>query len=370
MRIVTHLPVLESRGGVELSLLETSRELAARGHRISLLYEQPGNLTDDFRSVCDSMRQGPSLRYSERPARDVARIALRAVTAARARPQVIFVNNFSELAWAAAVRALTRAPIVCHLHEFRPVRRGSLRALGGRASRFLVASEFMRRAWVNHGLDPRRVEVIHQGFSPAAYAVASEADRLRAREELELPAEAYVVLYLGRIIPEKGVDVLLDAWRALAPDPEHARLLLVGLPAAPDPYVEGLRASAPPGCDWRPMRRDVTSLLHACDVLALPSRWDEPFGRVVVEAMATGRPAVAAQVGGIPEILTGDFTGLMFPRGDASALAERLRTLESWRRTDPALGALCAAHAVENFSLDAAMSRLEGVFERVTGRAG
>jgi glycosyltransferase involved in cell wall biosynthesis len=94
----------------------------------------------------------------------------------------------------------------------------------------------------------------------------------------------------------------------------------------------------------------------------LPSRWDEPFGRVVVEAMATGRPAVASAVGGIPEILRGDFAGLLFPRGDAAALAERLGALRDWRTTNPALAAHCADHVAQNFSLERAVTELEQLF--------
>ena len=110
------------------------------------------------------------------------------------------------------------------------------------------------------------------------------------------------------------------------------------------------------------MQREVLPMLHASDVLVLPSRWDEPFGRVVVEALATGRPAVAAAVGGIPEILRGEFSGLLFPRGDAGALAERLNALRDWRRDDPALAAHCADHVAENFSLAAYVTRIEDVF--------
>jgi glycosyltransferase involved in cell wall biosynthesis len=362
MRIAVYLPTLESFGGVELSVLETTRELAARGHRVCLYYEEDGNLTEDFRSFCESMHRGPSALYSDAPARDAPRILRRALSASWPRPDLIFANNISELGWAAAVRALTRAPIVCHLHEFRRVRRSSLRWLGGRVERFIVGSEYMRSAWSNHGLSRTSIEVIHPGLSLAAYPPGSEAERTRIRGDLGLPEDAYVVLYMGRLIPEKGVDLLLEAWRTLGLAPEHARLLVVGLPPAPDAYVEGLRALTPPGCQWLPMQRDVVRLLHAADVLALPSRWDEPFGRVVVEAMATGIPPVAAAVGGIPEILHGDYSGLLFPRGDSASLAERLRTLQGWRSANPALAARCVEHVARNFSLDACITQLESVF--------
>jgi len=362
MRIAIYLPVLDSIGGVEQNMVETLRELAARGHRICLFYEQPGNLSDDFRSFCESMHRGASPRYSESPLRDVPRIGARAVAAARRRPDLIFANNFSELAWAAGVKALTRAPIVCHLHEFQPVRRSSLKLLGGRVDRVIVSSAYMRDVWTNHGLDPSRIEVIHPGMPQSIYNAGGDEDRARVRQQLGIPQDAYVVLYMGRLIPEKGVDVLLEAWRTVAFAPERARLLIVGLPEVTDTYIDGLRAMSPPGCEWLPMVRDVVPMLHAADVLAAPSRWDEPFGRVLVEAMATGRPAVGAAVGGIPEILRGEFAGLLFPREDSAALAERLLALQDWRVRDPSLAAHCADHVAAHFSLEATVSQLEEVF--------
>ena len=365
MRIVIYLPVLESFGGVELNMLETTRELAARGHRICLFYEQGGNLADEFRSFCDSMHPGGSPLYSETPVRDVPRIAMRAIAASRCRPDLIFANNVSELAWAAAVKALTRAPIVCHLHEFKRIRASSMKLLAGRVDRFFVSSGYMRKVWVNHGLDPSRIDVIHPGLSQSAYAIVSDEERALARRALGLPEDAYVALCMGRLIPEKGVDVLLDAWRRLALPPDRARLLIVGLPPVTDAYIDGLRAMTPPGCEWLPMQREVVRVLQASDVVAMPSRWDEPFGRVVIEAMATGRPAVAAAVGGVPEILRGDFAGMLFPRGDSEALAERLLALRDWRTTNPALAAHCADHVAENFSIKGAVTQLEQVFAAI-----
>lgn len=362
LRLITYLPALDSLGGVERHLLETYRELAARGHRICLFYEQSGNLTDEFSSVCESMHQGPSALYSDAPVRDLPRIAARVASARRCRPDLVYTSNFSELAWAAGVRALTGAPVVCHLHEFKPVRRVSQWALGRQVSRFVVSSAFMRRQWSDHGIDRSRVAVIPNALLASTYVPGSEHERQIARQALELPGDAYVVLYLGRLIPQKGIDVLLDAWGQLGLPGDHARLLLVGLPASPDSYVDDLRAKAPPGCSWLPMRRAVAEVLHAADVLVLPSTWDEPFGRVIVEAMASGIPAVASAVGGIPEILDGEFAQMLFPRGDASALAERLRMLRNWRATDPGLGERCAAHVEHRFRMDDAVTQLERVF--------
>jgi glycosyltransferase involved in cell wall biosynthesis len=111
------------------------------------------------------------------------------------------------------------------------------------------------------------------------------------------------------------------------------------------------------------MRADVVSILHAADVVVLPARWEEPFGRVVIEAMATGRPAVAARAGGIPEILDGEFARFLFAPEDAAALADRLRDLRSWRTADPGLAERCVDHVAERFSLNSTATRMDAVLQ-------
>jgi glycosyltransferase involved in cell wall biosynthesis len=362
MRILTYLPELEAAGGVALHTLQVSGELAARGHQIDLVYERDGDLTDEFRSFCESVSRERSPVYSASPVADIARIIPLVLAASRRRPDIIHTNNMSELLWADGIRALTRAPIVCHLHEFRPFSRVSMATLCRPVNRFVAVSQFLQDAWSQHGLDADRIEVIPNGFALSAYPPGSAADRLKRRELLGLPADAYVVLCMGRIIPEKGVDVLLEAWKRLGLSPDQARLVIVGVPSGSSDYVRGLQAQAPPGCEWLPMRRDVVSVLHAADVLVLPAVWDEPFGRVIVEAMATGRPAVASAVGGIPGILDGEFSRMLFPRGDASALAERLRALVGWRRDDPDLENRCIEHVARRYALADVVTRLESLF--------
>src|SRR5690348_9870036 len=99
------------------------------------------------------------------------------------------------------------------------------------------------------------------------------------------------------------------------------------------------------------MRRDVVTPLHAADILVVPSVWDEPCGRVVIEAMATGCPVLASRAGGLPEILTGSFAAMLVERGDARALANRLQRFIGWRDKDPGLSVACSTHVRKNFSL-------------------
>ena len=336
-----------------------------------LCYSEDGDLSATFASFCGSLTKVPSVAYSDSPVSDVRRVLAAARAGIRLRPDLIYVNHVTELAWAVAVQAFTRAPIVCCLHVFIPYPPGSLRSrlvplLGRRVQRFVAVSEFIRGQWRAQSFADAAIDVIPNGVSDSDYPAGSIPELIRCRELLGIPADAYVAAYLGRIVPDKGVDILLDAWKQLELPADRARLLIVGLQSdssAQTDYVRQMLAASPPGCSWLPMRADVVGILHAADVVVLPSRWEEPFGRTVIEAMATGRPAVGANSGGIPEMLDGEFARFLFAREDVTDLANLLRKLHSWRTVDPGLAERCVSHVVERFSLHATATRMEEVLQ-------
>jgi glycosyltransferase involved in cell wall biosynthesis len=115
------------------------------------------------------------------------------------------------------------------------------------------------------------------------------------------------------------------------------------------------------------MRTDVVTPLHAADVVVVPSIYEEPFGRTVIEAMSTGRPVIASSVGGIPEILTGGLAELLVAPGDAGALAAKLAEVLDWRTGRPDLGPRCADHVARHFTLSSMVDQVE---QRLVAAAG
>lgn len=149
-------------------------------------------------------------------------------------------------------------------------------------------------------------------------------------------------MFVGRVVADKGPDVLLRAGGMLERD--DLEIVIVGSqgfdPAAElSGYEQELRALAaqvPGGVDFRPFvdREALPALLQSADIFVAPSRWPEPSGLTVGEAMATGLPVVASDAGGIPSVI-GD-AGVLVGPGDESALADALRSLlddEGKRRT-------------------------------------
>ncbi|MHA1112958.1 MAG: glycosyltransferase [Alphaproteobacteria bacterium] len=168
----------------------------------------------------------------------------------------------------------------------------------------------------------------------------------RAAEDT--PADAPLILALGRLHPNKGFDVLLRALRHLP----HARLWLAGDGPLRGGLV-GLAEELGVGARVRFLgwRADVPALIAAADAIAVPSR-HEPLGNVVLEAWARQKPVIAARSQGPEELIDQGRTGILVPVGDAAALAWALRDVLGAARTSADLAA--AGHAVyeAHFSRD------------------
>jgi teichuronic acid biosynthesis glycosyltransferase TuaC len=190
------------------------------------------------------------------------------------------------------------------------------------ARRLLVVSEDLGRvAERDYGAHPDRIRAIPNGCDASIF---HPADRAEARRALDLPADAEVVTYVGRLVPEKGLRELLAAAGALRASRPRLQLVLVG----EGPMHGELAALAAAGelpvrfAGTRPPA-EVARWMCASDLVTLPS-YSEGHPNVLVEALACGRPVVATPVGGIPEVVDAA-SGVLVPARDPAALAEGLR---------------------------------------------
>ncbi|RMG87454.1 MAG: glycosyltransferase family 1 protein [Chloroflexi bacterium] len=171
------------------------------------------------------------------------------------------------------------------------------------------------------------------------------------------PAEAprrrpFTVGYFGRLVEEKGVDILLRAVAQLSGD---WRLLIIGDGPQREPLLslaESLDIAR--RLTWKPWLPSTAmpQQYHELDALVLPSRtrpnWKEQFGRVLVEAMASGVPVVGADSGAIPGVI-GD-AGLIFPEDDIQALTQHLQQLQADMALRQRLAEAGRARAVAHFT--------------------
>ncbi len=200
---------------------------------------------------------------------------------------------------------------------------------------------------------PRRpTTVIHPAVDTARFDARRIGDPPAVRRRLGLPEHGPIVGAVGRLDRWKGFHVLLDVAPRLLERHPGATLVLVGGPHELDPsYAEELHAQAARlglGERVRLVGRQTNpeEWMQAMDVVVHTSR-DEPFGMVVIEAMALGKPVVAAAEGGPAEIVTSGVDGLLAPHGDRPALAAAILRLLADERLRARLGAAAERRARE-----------------------
>jgi glycosyltransferase involved in cell wall biosynthesis len=193
------------------------------------------------------------------------------------------------------------------------------------------------------------------------------------RKELGVEPDDIVISFAGQVRMNKGVDLLITA-AASIPGP-RARFLIVGecrdKTLYPDSYTpESLAADIAhdPRIRYVGYRGDIQNVYHSSDIVVMPSRWDEPFGLVNIEAGASCRPIVAAAVGGIPEIVVHGETGFLFERGDAAGFATFLRKLVDDEELRKRMGEAGRRHVEEHFTTQP-IRKLEKIYDQALRRS-
>ena len=185
----------------------------------------------------------------------------------------------------------------------------------------MVSGDLLKKA-VNMGASPDRIRTILNGCDTSVF---HGMDRVVAKRKLSIDPASEAVVYIGRMDVKKGLRELVEAAAALHPQRPDMHVYMVG--AGPDkPFIEGtIRTNnatsyvhVMPSCSFD----EVPDWMAAADLVTLPS-YMEGCPNVVLEALASGRPVVATNVGGIPEIMNNE-CGRLVPPQDPAALAKAL----------------------------------------------
>ncbi|MBK1717892.1 glycosyltransferase family 4 protein [Thiocystis violacea] len=340
----------------------------------------PSDYSDDFVSYQSyegatgagaRIRSALKLIHSPEAVRNIGRLI------DRTRPDIVHAHNIYHQLTPSIIGAAKRRgiPVVLTLHDYKPVcpvytrlRQGQVCSdcLGGRFSnvvrhrcadgslgksallyaeawfqrligsyeqvdRLIAPSAFMHRSVTAHRFAPSQVEVIHNGIDCDAPPEASEDDGY--------------ALYLGRLSHEKGIETLLASHAGIA---DEVDLAIAGT----GPLEEDIRARYPKARFLGHLTGDaLRETIRRASLIVVPSEWLENCPMSVLEAMALGKPVVASDIGGIPELVLDGETGLLFQPGDRVALRDALTRL----MRDPDLrhrqGLAARRRVEEHFSL-------------------
>ncbi len=292
----------------------------------------------------------------------------------RIAPVILHVHNAPDLAPRLERLCRHRPITIQHMHNAMPL--AELKAF----DRLVVNSRYLAGWYAEHhpGLQP---VVITNGVDLALFRPRWEmhADIAALKRSLGLPGGKKIVLYVGRISPEKGVHHLLAAFERLAARRADLFLLAVGeyrregrdrrshygeeihaRCEALGPQRCRLHGVVPPG--------EIQRYYRLGDLLVVPSEFEEPFGMVAIEAMSSGVPVLAARKGGLPEFVVPERTGFLIDRlDDPAALAAQIEALVT-RNDLEAIARSARAYVETRHGWDEVARQTEALYEELLAR--
>jgi len=305
------------------------------------------------------------------------------------RYDLVHANFFMSGQVAAELRRVSGVPFVITFHALGKVRR----LHQGAADTFPPEREHIETAVMTeadriiaecpqdeddlirlYGADPRRISIVPCGVDPAEF---SPRDKAMARRRLGLPIDEPLILQLGRIVPRKGIDTVIEAVALLQRDPgSRSRLVVVGGPdrivtRASDPELgrlidlaERLEIADLVTFVGRRDRSELADYYAAADVF-VSTPWYEPFGITPLEAMASGTPVIGSNVGGIKYTVRDGENGFLVPPRDPAALADRLAHVLGDRRLLATMGANGLSRVLRAFTWRHVTRALSDVYDEV-----
>jgi glycosyltransferase involved in cell wall biosynthesis len=279
--------------------------------------------------------------------------------------------------WAGAYAALAGrsalAPVICHVrNRYADIDRPQQHMLDA-VKKFVFVS---RNTWNEFGyaVAPRRGVVIYDGIERCA-GVTDDLVRREVRREFDASDQTTLVGMVARVDEAKDYETLAKAARRLLNAGANVRFLIVGGHSVEKSQVkhfdrvkQWLAANdVTDQFTFTDFRRDVQRLIHGMDIVVL-STHNEGFPLVLLEAMACAKPVVATAVDGIPELVTHDDTGLLFPHADDELLASQLLALSRDRDRAARLGKRAQFFVETHFTREQFTRGIVGLYETVLNR--
>jgi sugar transferase (PEP-CTERM/EpsH1 system associated) len=367
---VMHVVDTLGKGGLENGLVNLIQRMNADDfeHTVYVIRQLGPNADrlskDRVRVVClgkketDSRFQVPALARS---IRDI-------------RPDIVHSRNWSTVEAVLAGRWVRSCAIIHSEHGLeasseakQPWRRVCFRRVAFEmADRVLCVSNELRDLHARMtGFAAKRISVIHNGVDSSRF-FPDATDRARIRQELDIADHEFCIGAVGNLFLVKDHMTLLRAARGLAEVSKDWRMVIAG----EGPQRSDLEAFINAHPEWKRRVRFIGSsdrvpeLLRAFDVYILPSI-NEGISNSLLEAMATGLPAVATEVGGNPEVIVNRVSGLLFPAGAWLELTERLLMLQARKDLRVELGRHAIARVRSEFSIDSMVRKYEQLYRSV-----
>ncbi len=359
--------------GTERHMLDLAIGLRALGVTPTIACPRPGILADRASAAGFPVLAIPKIGGIDRNAIHVLARRLRS-----GEMDLIHAHNGrTHIAAAFAVKKAGRGKCVATQHFLSPARttRTGIKALLAnhlhrRASAFtahtIAISDAVRNAALARGDDvPEKITTIRNGSSPPDLGGAAEPSIVRGA--LGIGLDVPFVYCAARLQKEKDIPTLIAAMRDVVVLHPEARCCIAGegdqLPLLQRQIAECNLAAQ---VQLLGFRNDIPSLLRACDIFVLPSL-AEPFGLVLLEAMALGKPVIATRAGGPPEIVEDGKTGLLIAPKNSAELAATISELITDREKRLAFGITGQERYRSHFTVERMAHEVLSVYRAASG---
>ena len=276
--------------------------------------------------------------------------------------KVLHANSAAPLQWLAPAACSLRLPTLGHLHTSY-LRRSRYVLLVHAANHLVGVSHGAIDGPASDGISPSSLQVIYNGIDISRLSVPEG----NVRQRLGIADDAMLVASAGSLIKRKGHDILIRSIHALARRDVPVHLVLMGEGperASLEDLVNSL--GIPHRVHFLGHIKNTTEVYSAADLFALASR-EEAFGLVLAEAGHFGLPVVSTLVGGIPEVVLNETTGILVPPDDVQSFSEALWRLITDPKMRERLGNSAAARVEANFTLPKMARQFENVYARLSG---
>ncbi|MGK7889647.1 MAG: glycosyltransferase family 4 protein [Leptolyngbyaceae cyanobacterium] len=289
---------------------------------------------------------------------------------------LIYANTQKALVVGIIASLFSQRPLVFHLHDivspdhFSPINRRLIITLANQAALIIANSQASQNAFIQSGGRSDRIHVVYNGFRPEDYDRRDDGDRLR---HLLIPSASnqtppFIIGHFSRLSPWKGQHILIEALQYC---PDNVVAVLVGdaLFGEQD-YVQQLHQqvrtlSLEHRVHFLGFRTDVADLMNACDLIVHTSTAPEPFGRVIVEAMLSGIPVIAAAAGGATEVVEHGQTGWRSPPGNVQKLSDHILTCRNHPAQANAMAKRAQDLAAQHFHLEKTNLQIHRLLENI-----
>lgn len=365
-------------GGSHYCLLYLLQHLDRSRFTPTVVFYDDHAIVPKFRAVAETLvleKDQPSqaspavLRRAINLGKLAGKIASQVAFLRRHRIDLVHLNNSitRHHDWMIAARL---AGLPCVVHERGLPQYGTLdRALGARVSAIIPMSRWIGRAMIEQGVAADNIRVMYDGLDPAGFTAAQPAEAVRTAWNVR--PEQPVIGIVGNIRHWKGQETVARALVDIAKVHPDVVCFFVGATTPGDkPYfdeimVQLVRDGLEGNVRFTGFQENVAQFTALMQVVIHASVHPEPFGMVVLEAMARRKPVVGSRAGGVVEMVVDGQTGYTFPPGDAATLAARVSELLSDPAKAVAMGERGYQRLLQDFSVDKYMNDLHGAYEAI-----